>query len=149
MLKVYAKPNLDIFASQVKEQSDKFKRLNDISNPGRDNIAMQIALTIGEAYLAMAQSFSPVDTGLLRKEHQLGQEELHNTANGVSASVIIDINPNAPQNIKWGGYPIEYGAAYHAERLQWFDLASQAIEPLVKRVSNEMFNAYIVDLWNN
>jgi len=149
MLSWYAKPPLDVFAAQVDEQADKLRSLNDITKPGKDNIAMQIALVLGEAYLTLAKSFSPVDTGLLRKEHQLGQEELFSSANSVTASVIVDINPNAPQNIKWGGYPIVYGAEYHAERFQWFALATQAIEPLVKRVSNEMFNAYIVDLWNS
>lgn len=150
MLDWSANPNLDVFAAQIMREAERLRSLDEIKKPGRNNIAMQIAWFLGREYLKLAQAYSPVDTRLLQKSHRVGQPEFKSSSSGIEASVIIDITPDAspPTNVKWGGRPIDYGADYHAEKLQWFDLAAQAIEPLVDRLTNDMFNAYIEDLWN-
>ena len=148
MLDWYSKPPLDAFALQLQKQADDLVELEgEILKPGPDNIAAQIAMSLGEEFLRIARSYSPVDTGLLRDSHQAGQLEIGQSGNSVEASVIIDIDPNAPENEIWGGFPVVYGAEYHAERLQWFELAAMDMAPLIDRLAGDMFTAYIEDLW--
>ena len=148
MLDWYSKPQLDVFAMRLSKEADRLRSLKEIEKPSSDNIAMNIAWEIGDQYLVVAQSFSPVDTGLLRKSHRVGQPEFARTNDGITASVIIDIDPDTEENIKWGGYPVDYGAEYHREKLQWFQLATSVMQPVADRIANDMFSVYINDLWN-
>jgi len=148
MLRWYANPNLDVFAAQIQKESARLRSLKEITKPGRNNIASQIAWFLGRQYLEIARGMAPEDTGLLKQSHRVGQPEFSSTTDGIKASVIIDIDPNTIENVRWGGYPVDYGADYHQDRLQWFDHAAAAMDPLIDRLADDMFHAYVERLWD-
>ena len=135
------------FAAEIGWLSEKLLKAEELNNPTQDNVAYQIVMMVAIESLLAHQSVSPVDTGMLRDEHRIGDSSISASSGSVTAEAIIDINPDPTlENIKYGGYPGDYGPRYHSEKRAWFREANFLTKDIFAQIVNEQFSLYITTL---
>ena len=147
--RVWMENEFDDFAAGIDRMAERIGKLDEFGNPKHNNALAQIAVMAGTAFLNIAKEESPYDTGLLSRSHIMSDVE-HGSSEGyneVSVSIFIDPNP-ALWNEKWGGSPGQYGPKYHRERLQWFGIALQLVDPLFQHLLNDQFEFYFEGFWD-
>lgn len=146
--RTFANANFDQFAKAIHRMAMKVNEIDEFGNLEHEGNLAQMARIAGQGYLGIAKEESPVDTGMLRNEHLISDVELSNTGGLRQARISIYINPDPTLvNVKRGGFPGQYGPAYHDRYLQWFRIAAVATEPLFKRIIQDEVKFFFQGFW--
>lgn len=137
--------NLEAFAAGIRGWADELRNAERLFNSDTEqNPAAKIVKEIGEAILPIVQALSPIDTGLLQESHILVGPTIEKWGEGVSAQVVITIDPDPSLwNIKYGGRPSVYGPKYHAERRAWFDEGIYAGMPYFESIADQSLDLFV------
>ena len=136
--------DIEAWAAHVRRIAQQLRDVNEITKATLDNPVHTIVKMVAEQSIPFYQAVSPVDTGLLRQSHILGETGIGQHSTGAVmgfAEIIID--PNAQENVKYGGYPRDYGPEYHRTKREWFLEAEPAAKQLFETLAAEEFSVWV------